>query len=340
MRDNVEMTQPTLTTERLVLSAPTGDDIATIYELCQDPTIQKFVIPIGPNYTIDKAETFVNKVVPMIWDGKHGAEFAMRRKHDDGLGLIGMAGISLPSGELGLWLSEKHRGEGYGREAITAVMDWVTETAQTFELFAWSVLPENSASIRLAQKLGFGYTHSRNIQDQQGNTVTLLCGALGTGGEWPSSADLPTRSGERPETSKQGPHSQLTQNATPAIWGQLVAKAFSIPGVKQGHSRVSMADSMAGLLLDLPNEHGAWSLAADGPIEAFHIHGVKDTSIHAVLPSVRAKEVIEKGWGEPHTYVDFDTQIMIYAPRDVHEIEVIAGLLRESTDFGTSSVVI
>jgi len=202
MRDNVEMTQPTLTTDRLVLSAPTGDDVATIYELCQDPIIQKFVIPIGPNYTIDKAETFVNKVVPMIWDGAHGAEFAIRRKHDNGLVLIGMAGISLPSGELGLWLSEKHRGEGYGREAITAVMDWVTETAKTLEHFAWSVLPENNASIRLAQKLGFGYTQSRDIQDQHGNTVTLLCGALGTGSEWPSYADLPTRSGARPETSK------------------------------------------------------------------------------------------------------------------------------------------
>ena len=51
MRDNVEMTQPTLTIERLVLSAPTGDDVATIYEQCQDPVIQKFVIPIGPKTT-------------------------------------------------------------------------------------------------------------------------------------------------------------------------------------------------------------------------------------------------------------------------------------------------
>ena len=327
------MTQPTLTTERLVLSAPTDEDIVTIFELCQDPIIQKFVIPIGPNYTIDKAETFVNKVVPMIWDGKHGAEFAIRRKHDDGLVLIGMAGISLPSGELGLWLSEKHRGEGYGREAITSVMDWVTETEQTLEHFAWSVLPENKASIRLAQKLGFGYTQSRDIQDQQGKTVTLLCGALGSEGQWPSSADLPARSGARPETSKEGPHSQLTQKASPAIWGQLVAKAFAIPGVKQGHSRVSMADSMAGLLLDAAKEHGPWSLATDGTIEAFHIHGVTDTSIHAVLPSMRAKEVIEKGWGEPHTYADFDTQIMLYAPRTVDEVEIVVGLLGESVHF-------
>jgi len=96
-----------------------------------------------------------------------------------------------------------------------------------------------------------------------------------------------------------------------------------------------MADSMAGLLLDAENNHGPWSLATDGNIEAFHIHGVTDTGIHAVLPSMRAKVVIEKGWGEPHTYADFDTQIMFYAPRDEDEIDLIVGLLGESVHFAS-----
>lgn len=153
-----------------------------------------------------------------------------------------------------------------------------------------------------------------------------------------TNTELPFRAGDRPETSKEGPHSQRTQNASPAIWGQLVAKAFAIRGVVQGHSRVSMADSMAGLLADLPQEHGPWSLATDGPVEVFHIHGVKDTSIHAVLPPSRSHKVVEKGWGEPHTYADFDTQIMIYAPRDLAELDVIAGLLAESADFAAASL--
>jgi hypothetical protein len=98
-----------------------------------------------------------------------------------------------------------------------------------------------------------------------------------------------------------------------------------------------MADSMAGLVFGLPKEHGAWSLATLGPIEAFHIHGVTDTSIHAVLPSERAKEVIDKGWGEPHTYADFDTQIMLYAPRNPNETDLLVGLLTESVAFAKSS---
>lgn len=152
------------------------------------------------------------------------------------------------------------------------------------------------------------------------------------------SSVLPRRSGERPQTSKEGPHAQLTQNASPSHWGELVAKAFAIAEVRQGHSSVSMADSMAGLLVDRPKEHGAWSLAATGWVEPFHIHGVKDTSIHAVLPVERAKEVVAKGWGEPHTYADFETQIMIYAPRNESEIELIAGLLEESVEFAAASI--
>ena len=93
---------------------------------------------------------------------------------------------------------------------------------------------------------------------------------------------LRNRDGERPDTSKEGPHTQLTQNTSPSIWGEFVAKAFSIEEIARGHSTVSMADSMAGLLLDLPKVHGSWSLAVEGRVEPFHIHGVKDTSIHAL----------------------------------------------------------
>lgn len=101
---------------------------------------------------------------------------------------------------------------------------------------------------------------------------------------------------------------------------------------------MSMADSMAGLLLGLPEKHGAWSLAVQERIEPFHIHGVTDTSIHAVLPAGRAAEVLAQGWGEVHAYADFDTQIMLYAPRNNEEIEIVVGLLRESVEFSKKSV--
>ncbi len=98
-----------------------------------------------------------------------------------------------------------------------------------------------------------------------------------------------------------------------------------------------MADSMAGLLLGLPKQHGAWSFATDGSVEALHIHGVTDTSIHAVLSSERAKDVLDTGWGGPPAYADFDTKIMFYAHCYDEEIDIVAWLLREGIAFVNSS---
>ena len=148
-----------------------------------------------------------------------------------------------------------------------------------------------------------------------------------------SGGHLPRRHGDRPQTSRTGPHAQLTDRSTPALWGELVARAFSIDGIRQGHSSVSMPDSMAGLLPNFPHEHGEWSLAVKGAVEPFHIHGVSDTSLHVVLPEELAKVVCAKGWGEPHTYADFPTQIMIYAPRNVEELDVVTAILKESVLF-------
>lgn len=67
-------------------------------------------------------------------------------------------------------------------------------------------------------------------------------------------ANLPTRFGDSPETSKESPQSRRTQNATPNIWGELVAKAFVIVivivivSVTRGQSRVSTADRCPTLL--------------------------------------------------------------------------------------------
>lgn len=143
---------------------------------------------------------------------------------------------------------------------------------------------------------------------------------------------LVQRRGERPRTSSDGgPHRQLSQKAEPELWGRLVHGAFSLDGVVEGHSAVSLATSRA-LLLDADD--------ANGPDESFlarlefaHVHGVFDTSLHACLPPARAMEACMLGWGEPHGHADQPTEVMLYAPRDEDELEVVLALLAESRDF-------
>ena len=77
---------------------------------------------------------------------------------------------------------------------------------------------------------------------------------------------------------------------------------------------------------------------ATGPQEAFmigrefaHIHPMPDGSLHAALPPESAQEAISKGWAEQHPVARMgyipQNVVMIYAPRNAQEIEVVAGLV-------------
>jgi Family of unknown function (DUF5519) len=144
-------------------------------------------------------------------------------------------------------------------------------------------------------------------------------------------ASILTRVGERPETSTEGPHRQVTERSSPAIWGQLIWRAFALPHVVEHFSSVSPASSRALLFDDLREVLvPETSLAPDGPLEPVHIHGVFDTSIHLCLPRDRAAAACALGWGEPHQYADYGTEIMIYGPRDEAELDVVIGFIEES----------
>jgi len=142
------------------------------------------------------------------------------------------------------------------------------------------------------------------------------------------------RSGPRPTTSDQGPHRQIDQRASPALWGELVARTFSLPGVVEGHSQVSPADSRAVFLADQPVERAPeTSLAPGKRLEPVHLHGVSDTSVHLVLPTARGARLTELGWAEPHRFADFGTEFMIYGPRSEAEAVIVLSIIQESLAF-------
>jgi hypothetical protein len=86
-----------------------------------------------------------------------------------------------------------------------------------------------------------------------------------------------------------------------------------------------------------------------GPPEAFvierefaHIHPMPDGSLHAALPPEVAQVAVEKGWAEQHPAARMGRMqqnvVMIYAPRDAQEIEVVAGLVAEAYRYAGGAV--
>ena len=78
-----------------------------------------------------------------------------------------------------------------------------------------------------------------------------------------------------------------------------------------------------------------------GPREAFmigrefaHIHPLPDGSLHAALPPKTAEEAVHRGWAEQHPVARLgyipENVVMIYAPRDEEELEIVLRLVEES----------
>ena len=150
---------------------------------------------------------------------------------------------------------------------------------------------------------------------------------------------LPERSGPRTQTSGTVPHVQIGVEPVTAVNDELLRLAFSLPGVEDRPTIVS-----------LPGARGMWlsddiALAHPEAIvsgrEFAHIH--PDGSLHAPLPYERALEVTEKGWGERHPWADeregWDGLVMLFTPQSMAELDVIFQLIVESYNHVTGQTV-
>jgi hypothetical protein len=147
---------------------------------------------------------------------------------------------------------------------------------------------------------------------------------------------LPPRAGPRPRASTELPHCQLNQQPIDGRHvDSILAEALTWPSVLGDASKISVEGARA-LTLD--------DGTAGGPPEAFmagrefcHVHAHGDYSLHLTLP-VRLGHVAEgAGWAETHSLVHTGqapaTVVMVYAPRDEAERDVVLGLVRASYEF-------
>lgn len=83
--------------------------------------------------------------------------FAIRqqgeRKERTFLGLAGLHRVVGANAELGIWIREDRHGEGLGREAVTLVSQWASQTLGITR-FTYPVAEANFSSRRIAESLG------------------------------------------------------------------------------------------------------------------------------------------------------------------------------------------
>jgi len=147
---------------------------------------------------------------------------------------------------------------------------------------------------------------------------------------------IPKRSGPRPLTNKNMPHSQIGVQPVPDVNAELFRRAFALPDVTNKPTAISIPGARALWLGEsLPLVHPVMAER-----EFAHIH--PDGSLHASLSPERAGEAIEAGWAEPHPmalYMGNEGMVMLYTPRTMEELDVIFQLIVDSYNFVTGRAV-
>lgn len=146
--------------------------------------------------------------------------------------------------------------------------------------------------------------------------------------------DLPARPGPQPETGDDMYQAQMTHTAAPEVDAALRGWLFTLPCIQPGPSTISESSAQGALFTDDCGEVEKVFPFGD---ELTHVHDDTGTgSLHILLPTADADEVLAEGWGEIHPWSGWMMAIrplrmvLIYAPRDTADLTHVQAIIYRS----------
>jgi len=145
---------PILETERLILRPPTTEDLPAWNAFHSDPEVMKHLGGVqGPELTWRSVCGMAG-----AWTIEGFSMFSVIEKSTGAW--VGRLGPWRPAGwpgtEIGWGLARSAWGKGYATEGASAAMDYVVDILGWSEIIH-TILPENTGSIRVAERLGSRY---------------------------------------------------------------------------------------------------------------------------------------------------------------------------------------
>jgi RimJ/RimL family protein N-acetyltransferase len=168
-------------TERLVLRMPQPDDADSLLEYAGDAELTRWI----GGQTLDR-EAMVARIHEWLWRwAENGVGHFVIEREGCVLGRVGFvvwddrsweqstyaAAGAHAAAELGWTLARRHWGRGYATEAARAARAW-GYTARGLERVISLINPDNTRSIRVAEKLGA--TPERTVETPGGPAVVWV----------------------------------------------------------------------------------------------------------------------------------------------------------------------
>ncbi|HTO79233.1 MAG TPA: GNAT family N-acetyltransferase [Methylocystis sp.] len=148
-----------LETQRLWLRWPRAADAVAVTRFCNDPEVALKTTTIPYPYSQSDAERFLLRARSENAEGSalHLA-LALKRQPNEPIGMISLMGAETRGeGKLGFVLARDAWGRGFMTEAARAFVDLVFNLTSLDHVVS-SALPDNAASLRVQEKLGFVVT--------------------------------------------------------------------------------------------------------------------------------------------------------------------------------------
>jgi RimJ/RimL family protein N-acetyltransferase len=144
---------PVLETPRLRLRRPEPRDFEPYAALCADPEVMRYIGESAPS--IPRRAWHALTGMLGHWALRGYGQFALESKASGAfLGRVGLYEPDpWPGTEITWALAREHWRQGFASEAATAVRDWAFGALRLSRLVS-VIIPENRASIRVAEKIG------------------------------------------------------------------------------------------------------------------------------------------------------------------------------------------
>ena len=152
---SVDLLEPRIETERLVLRPPHLSDAVYVAEMANDAEVARMTTRVRHPYRLSDAEAYLDAVLSA--DPQTDRPFLIEHRSFGPIGMTGFHRAEDRFAELGYWLGRTFRGRGFATEAVRAALDWAREGWGRRAMLS-SHFADNPASGRVLEKAGFLYT--------------------------------------------------------------------------------------------------------------------------------------------------------------------------------------
>lgn len=147
----IDTSNLSIESERLRLSSTTPDDAHESFGAFTEK-VAMYMFP-KPSGDFDAYKEWLSGAIEKNKDGKQWQFTIFDKQTGEFIGMGGVHEIDTSTPELGIWTKESSWGNGYGREAIAAAIEWARQNL-SFDYLKYPVDEDNIPSRKIAEANG------------------------------------------------------------------------------------------------------------------------------------------------------------------------------------------